>query len=44
MTLIRLALRQTSNNNTHSARLLRMERTTFIQKVARYGAALLQDP
>jgi len=43
MTLIRLALRQTSNNNTHSARLLRMERTTFIQKVARYGAALLQD-
>ncbi|MEY4641463.1 MAG: Nitrogen assimilation regulatory protein [Pseudomonadota bacterium] len=36
-TFITVALRQTSNNNTHSARLLRMERTTFIQKLARHG-------
>ena len=43
MTFIKVALRQTSNNNTHSARLLRMERTTFIQKLARYGLNGVQD-
>jgi sigma-54 specific flagellar transcriptional regulator A len=44
MNFIKVALRQTSNNNTHSARLLRMERTTFIQKLARYGLTGLQEP
>lgn len=43
MTFIKVALRQTGNNNTHSARLLRMERTTFIQKLARYGLNGLQE-
>jgi cobalt-zinc-cadmium resistance protein CzcA len=42
MTFIKVALRQTSNNNTHSARLLRMERTTFIQKLARYGLTMME--
>jgi sigma-54 specific flagellar transcriptional regulator A len=38
-TLMRLALHQAGHNNTHAARLLGMERTTFIQKLARYGLA-----
>jgi len=40
---IMVALRQTGNNNSHSARLLRMERTTFIQKLARHGINGTED-
>ena len=42
-TLMRLALHQAGHNNTHAARLLGMERTTFIQKLARYGLASAGD-
>ena len=42
-TLMRLALQQSGHNNTHAARLLGMERTTFIQKLARYSLASASD-
>ena len=40
VSLIKLALKATNRNRTHSARLLNIKRTTLVEKIRRFGIRL----